>query len=132
MGMKAVTRWDAEGRRSGWGVKGGLKREEMSTEKFMKGILILLPVIWTEFIWCARQGASFSIILIATLKDGCCNYLPPPFKVFIEFVRILLLFYVLAFGCKACEILAPQPGMEPVPSVLEGEALTTGSLEKSL
>ena len=57
---------------------------------------------------------------------------PPPFKVFIEFVRILLLFYVLAFGCKACEILAPHPGMEPVPSVLEGEGLTTGSLEKSL
>ena len=29
------------------------------------------------------------------------------FKVFIEFVIVLLLFYVLAFGCKACRILAP-------------------------
>ena len=44
------------------------------------------------------------------------------FKVFIEFVIILLLFY----GHKACGILAPQPGIEPVPPALEGEVLTTG------
>ena len=37
-------------------------------------------------------------------------------KVFIEFVTILLLFYVLFFlGCKACGMLAPWPGIEPLP-----------------
>ena len=48
------------------------------------------------------------------------------FKVFIEFVTILLLFYVLVFGCEACGILAPQPGIKPAPRALEGEVLTTG------
>ena len=35
-------------------------------------------------------------------------------------------------GHKACEILAPQPGIEPVPSALEGEVLITGPPGKSL
>ena len=48
------------------------------------------------------------------------------FKVFTEFVTILLLFYVLVFGVKAGGILAPWPGMEPAPPALEGEVLTTG------
>ena len=43
------------------------------------------------------------------------------FKVFIEFVIILLLFYVLLFGLKICGIPSPQPGIES----LEG-VLTTG------
>ena len=30
------------------------------------------------------------------------------------------------FGRKACGILAPQPGIEPVPPALEGEVLSTG------
>ena len=42
-------------------------------------------------------------------------------KVFMEFVTILLPFNVLVFGCKACGIFAPQPGIEPTPSALEGE-----------
>ena len=55
------------------------------------------------------------------------------FKVFIEFVTILLLFYVLVFfGHNACEILAPQPGIEPTSPVMEGEVLTTGPPGKSL
>ena len=36
------------------------------------------------------------------------------------------------FGPKACVILAPQPGIEPTPPVLEGKVLTTGPPEKSL
>ena len=36
------------------------------------------------------------------------------------------------FGPKAYEILAPQPGIEPTPSALEVEALTTGPPKKSL
>ena len=51
------------------------------------------------------------------------------FKVFIEFVTILLLFWF--YGHKACGILAPQPGIEPAPAALEGEVLTTGSPGKS-
>ena len=45
-------------------------------------------------------------------------------KVFIESVTILLLFWF--FGREACGILAPRPGIEPTPPVLEGEVLTTG------
>ena len=53
------------------------------------------------------------------------------FKVFIEFVTILLLFYALVFGCESCGILAPQPGIEPTPPALEGEVLTIGPPGKS-
>ena len=34
-------------------------------------------------------------------------------------------------GHEACGILAPQPGIEPAPPVLEGEVLTTGPSGKS-
>ena len=55
------------------------------------------------------------------------------FKVFIEFVTVLFLFYVWGFfGCEACEILAPRPGTEPASPALEGEILTTGPPGKSL
>ena len=55
------------------------------------------------------------------------------FKVFVEFVPILLLFYVLIFwGCKACGILVPWPGIEPAPPALEDKALTTGPPGNSL
>ena len=50
------------------------------------------------------------------------------FKVFIEFVTILLLFYVR----EACGISAPRPGIKPAPPALEGEVLTTGPPETSL
>ena len=36
------------------------------------------------------------------------------------------------FGCVACEILADGPGMEPAPTSLEDEVLTTGPPGKSL
>ena len=35
------------------------------------------------------------------------------------------------FDREACGILAPEPGMEPTPSALEGEVLTTGPPGKS-
>ena len=41
------------------------------------------------------------------------------FKVFTEFVTILLLFY----GPEACGTLAPRPGIEPAPPALEGKSL---------
>ena len=52
-------------------------------------------------------------------------------KVFIEFVTILLLFYVLVFGHEACGILAPRPGIEPTTPELEGKVSTTGPPGKS-
>ena len=36
------------------------------------------------------------------------------------------------FGRKSCGILAPWPGIEPTPTALEGEILTTGAPGKSL
>ena len=51
------------------------------------------------------------------------------FKVFIESVTILLLFYVLVF--RPCGILAPRPEMEPMLPALEGEVLITGLPGKS-
>ena len=36
------------------------------------------------------------------------------------------------FGHKACGILAPQPGIKPTSSALEGEVLTTGPPGKPL
>ena len=36
------------------------------------------------------------------------------------------------FGHEACGILAPRPGIEPVPPAFEGEVLTTGLPGKSL
>ena len=43
------------------------------------------------------------------------------FKVFIEFVTLLLLFYIFVFWPEACGILAPQAGIEPTLPALEGE-----------
>ena len=52
------------------------------------------------------------------------------FKVFTEFVMLLLLFHGL--GHQASEILDPQSGTEPIPPALEGEVLTTRLPGKSL
>ena len=50
------------------------------------------------------------------------------FNVFIEFVTIFFPFSILvSFGCHACRILAPQPGIKPTSPALEGKALSTGS-----
>ena len=54
------------------------------------------------------------------------------FKVFIDFVTILLLLCFGFFHHKACEILALQPRFKPSPPALEGEVLTTGLPGKSL
>ena len=43
-----------------------------------------------------------------------------------------MLFWVFFFGLGACETLPYQTEIEPTPSALEGEVLTTRSLGKSL
>ena len=59
------------------------------------------------------------------------------FKVFIEFVTILLLsflftyFFWFLFGREACGILVPEPGIKPASPALEGRVLTTGPPRES-
>ena len=53
------------------------------------------------------------------------------FEVFIEFAAILLLLFWL-FGHKACVILGPRPGIEPMPPELEVKVPITGPSGKSL
>ena len=53
------------------------------------------------------------------------------FKVFIESVTVLRLFYILVFGHKGYGILTLGPGIKPSPPELEGEFLTTGPPGKS-
>ena len=53
------------------------------------------------------------------------------FKVFIEFVTILLLFYVFLLWPRASGIPVPQLGIELIPLALKGEVLTTGPPGKS-
>ena len=52
------------------------------------------------------------------------------FLIFIEFVKIFLLFYILIFWA-AYEILAPVPGIEPAPPALEDKVATPGPPGKS-
>ena len=53
-------------------------------------------------------------------------------KVFIESVMYSFCFMFYFFGHKACGILAPQPGIKPALTALEGKVLTIGSPGKSL
>ena len=53
------------------------------------------------------------------------------FKVFIEFVTIMLLLYVLGFWPWSMWDLSSQPGIEHAPLALEGKVLTTGLPRKS-
>ena len=52
-----------------------------------------------------------------------CFFNGDHFKVFIEFVTILLLFYVLVFWSQNMRDLAPQPGIKPEPPTLESKVL---------
>ena len=94
-----------------------------------------------------QNGGSrprLSALTIAVFKERNCKYMKPTvhlvflkdffdvdhfFKVFIEFVTILLLFYVLVF--QPGGMWDPQPGIEPTPPALEGKVLTTGPPGKS-
>ena len=53
------------------------------------------------------------------------------FKVFIEFVTPLLLFFALFFWPRGSGILASGPGIEPPPPALEGKVFTVGPPAKS-
>ena len=57
------------------------------------------------------------------------------FKVFVELVKIVPLFYVLfcfvLLGCEACKIRVSSPETEPVPTAVEDKVLNIGLPEKS-
>ena len=79
-------------------------------------ILILGASLWDVIKWHKMSGYQKpSFFLMWTL-----------FKVFIDSVTILLLFYVLGFffGLRACGILAPWPGIKSEPPAPEGEVPT--------
>ena len=52
--------------------------------------------------------------------------------ILLNFLQYRFYFMVWFFGRKSCGILAPWPGIEPTPTALEGEILTTGAPGKSL
>ena len=74
---------------------------------------------------------EFSRLFISeTGVASLVQYTPPSspsssfFYIFIDFVTILLLFYLLVLGQEACGILSPRPGIEPAAPTLESEVAT--------
>ena len=52
-------------------------------------------------------------------------------KSLLNMLQYCFCFMFWFFGCKACVVLAPQPEIESVPHVLEGEVLSNESQGKS-
>ena len=76
-----------------------------------------------------RYVAVIMIILIlytflSSLHDALGTGFIYLLKFFFYVVHFWSLYWI--FYNIACEILAPQPGIEPAPSAREGEVLTTG------
>ena len=65
------------------------------------------------------DNSIFSLFFLKMF--GCGLFLKSLFSL----LHYCFCFMLQFFGSRACEILAPRPGMEPAPSVLEGEILTT-------
>ena len=93
--------------------------------------MALVPALATLAVWRAYCSFSQWLPCEPLSHSGFFFLCRLFFKVFIEFVTILLLFYVLAFGCKACGVLVSQAGIEPTLPALEGKVLTTGPPGKS-
>ena len=53
------------------------------------------------------------------------------FKSLLKVLQYSFYFMFWFFGCEACAILPPRPGIKPATSALEGEVLNTGPLDKS-
>ena len=56
----------------------------------------------------------------------------PFLKSLLNLLQYCFCFMFWIFGCEACGILAPRPGIKLAPPALEGEGLTTGPPGKSL
>ena len=70
-------------------------------------------------------------VSLSYLVSLVCMQCGPFLKDFIEFVKILLLFYVWVFFFSTCGILCSPPGIELTTFALEGKVLTTGLPGKS-
>ena len=81
---------------------------------FDKKILILIFEYISFSLWFVLFLCSFKKYF---LKDVLMWTI---FKVFIEFVTILLLFHVFVFWTQDLWILAPRPGIEPTSPAVEG------------
>ena len=75
----------------------------------------------------AYCSADVHIFFFYLKKISCGLF----FKVFMEFVTLLLLFYVLDFWPRGMSDLSSLTGIEPAPLALEGGVLTTALLGKS-
>ena len=86
----------------------------------------VLTLCGFEFHFPNDQQASFHV-----LSDCLCIFFEVAsiqiflrwtvFKVFIEFVTILSLFFFFFWPFDTCVILAPRPGIKPAPAALEGK-----------
>ena len=94
------------------------------------GIDPMSPALAGGFFTTQQPGEPFPFFKIF------CFWVGTIFKVFIEFVTILLVFYMgffFFFGHdKACGIFVPQPGIELTLPAVEDEVLFTGLPGKSL
>ena len=100
---------------------------------FGQSVSLFLP----PFSFSFRTSSSFSCIAtpfsvfvplffaVFALSFSMVFWIWTLFKVFIEFVMILLVFYVLCllFGHEACGILGPWPGTEPSRPCIGGWSL---------
>ena len=98
--------------------------------------LVFLPgeIPWTEEPGGLQSTGSQSVGHGLATEQQWSKYNNIILKIFLEIIKILFLFYVFLsffFGLEEYWILAPAPGMEPLPSGLEGEVLTPGLPGKS-
>ena len=75
-------------------------------------------------------GPLFSLLLFSysfKIFKKCVSF----YKSLFHLLQYCICFMVLVSWHEACEILAPQPGIEPTSPALEDEVLTTGLPGKS-
>ena len=106
----------------------------LSTMKSLQG-QALVDNISTEVVFTTLEvvqlfGFTCRIYNSSLFFKKDCFGMDHSFKVFIEFVTILLLFWF--FVHKACRILAPQPRIKLTPPALEDEFLIIGPPRRPL
>ena len=90
-----------------------------------------------SWLWCWWHGiniyqkSSNCILMIHAFIFKIFFLCGPFLKSLLNLLQYCFCFMFWFFGHEACGILAPRPGIEPVPSALEGEVLTTGLPGKS-
>ena len=116
---------------SAGGVLSGERKERKTHRKRRRLNPLLQPRtpsflhFWNSFLSETSQKMPTSFFLKDFFHaDQLCSL----YWVHYNIVSVLGLgfFCLFCFGSKACGTLDPQPGMEPAPSALEGEVLTTG------